>query len=78
MLKITYLVNFFFEALLQHLISFVQNHGLKSRKVDVTSLDVIKHTTTGSYEEIDSTAQLPGLIFNVYATIHSQRVKLIG
>ena len=75
--KITYLVNLLFEALLQHLIGLVKNDGLKCWKVDVTSLDVIKDSTTGTDEKVDTMSKGSCLVLNVNTTVDCQWLELI-
>lgn len=77
MLKITYLVDFLFEALLEHLVSFVENDGLQGREIDVSSLNVIEDTTTSANKEVDSTTQSSRLVLDVHATVDGKRVELV-
>ena len=72
MQKITYLVDFLFEALLQHLVGFVKHDRLELREVDIASLDVVEHATTGTDEEVDTAAQCSRLVVNVDTTIDGQ------
>lgn len=67
--KITYLVDFLFETLLEHLVSFVENDGLQGGEINVSSLDVVKDTSTSTNKEVDAAAQCPRLVFNVHAAI---------
>ena len=75
-LKITYLVNFFFEALLEHLVCLVEDDGLEGGEVDVAALDVIKHTAARTHEEVDAASQRPRLVLDVHATVDRQRLEL--
>lgn len=72
------LVDFFFEALLEHLVSFVENDSLQCRKVDVSALNMIEHTTTSANKEVDTATECSRLVLNVDSTIDSERVKLLG
>lgn len=76
--KITYLVNFLFEALLEHLVSFVKDDGLEGRKVDVSALDVVEDTTASTDEEVDTTTQSPRLVVDVHTAVDGERIELVG
>lgn len=71
------LVDFFFEALLEHLIGFVENDSLQGGEVDVASLNMIEYTTTGSNKEVHSAAQCSGLVVDVHTTVNGERVELV-
>ena len=62
--------------MLQHLISFVENDRLESREVDIASLDMIKHSTTGANEEVHTLTQLSGLVLHTDSTIDRQAFEL--
>lgn len=59
------------------MISFIEDDSLKGRKIDISSLYVIKYTTARSDEEVDTTAQCPSLVLDIDSTVDSQRIKLI-
>ena len=63
--------------MLEHLIGLVENDSLESREIDVSSLDMVKHTATRSHKEVNASSEGSGLVFNIDSTIDSQRVKLI-
>ena len=67
--KVTYLVDLFFEALLEHLVGFVEDDRLQGAEVDVASLNMIEDTATGANEEVDTAAQSPCLVLDVDATV---------
>ena len=69
--KVTYLVDLFFEALLEHLISFVEDDRLKGAEVDVASLNMIEDTTTSANEEVNTAAECPRLVLDVNAAVDS-------
>ena len=70
------LVNFFLEALLEHLIGFIKDNSLKGGEVNVTSLNMVENATASSDEEVDTTAQSSSLIINVHTSIDSKRIEL--
>ena len=72
MLKITYLVDFLFEALFEHLVGLVQYDSFELREVNIASLNVVKHATTSSDEEVYATAQCSRLVIDVDTTIDGQ------
>ena len=53
----TYFVNIFFEALFEHLISFVEHNSLQRCKVNVTALNVIQHTSASTNKEVDTVSE---------------------
>ena len=69
--KVTYLVDLFFEALLEHLISFVEDDRLQGAEVDVASLDMVEDTTTSANKEVNTTAECPRLVLDVNAAVDS-------
>ena len=76
-LKITYLVDFLFEALLEHLVGLVEHDRLQRREVDVAPLDVVEHAPARPHEEVDAAAQRPRLVVDVHTTVDCERVKLV-
>lgn len=64
--------------MLEHLVSFVENDSLQCRKVDVSALNMIEHTTTSANKEVDTATECSRLVLNVDSTIDSERVKLLG
>ncbi len=71
------LIDLFFEALLEHLISLIKNDGLESRKIDISSFDVIKDSTTSANKEVDTTAERSRLVVDIDATVDSQRIEFV-
>jgi len=72
------LVDFFFEALFEHLVSFVENDSLQCREIDISALNMIEHTTASTNKEVDAAAECSCLVLNVDSTIDSERVELVG
>lgn len=70
-------INIFFETKLQHDICFIKNKTLEAGKVNVSSLDMIKNTTSSSDENIDTISQLPDLVLNIDSTIHGDNSELV-
>ena len=64
--------------MLKHLISFVKNDSLQCRKIDVSTLDMIEHTTASANKKVNAAAECSRLVLNVDSAIDSERVKLIG
>ena len=73
-----YLVNLFFESLLEHLVGFVKNDSSDAAEVDVASLDVIKYSSACSNKEVDSASESSCLVINGNTTVDGQSFKLIG
>lgn len=71
------LVYIFLKAELEHLISFIEHHGLDVGEVDVSPLNVVEDTTRSSDEEVDTTAQLACLVLHGDATVDSQSVEFV-
>ena len=74
----TYLVDFLFEALFEHLVSLVKNDGLESGEINIAPLNVVEHSSAGSHEEVDASSEHPGLVINVDSTIDGQTFELLG
>lgn len=74
---LTYLVDFLFEALLQHLVGFIEHDCLNAAEVDVASLDVIENSSARSHEEIDSTSEGSGLVVDGNTSVDSQRLEFL-
>ena len=72
-----YLVHLFFESLLEHLISFVKDDGLDVCEVDVASLDVVKHSSTCTNEEVNSASQCSCLVINWNTTVDCQGLEFV-
>ena len=72
------LVNFFLEALLEHLICLVQDDSLEGREINISALDMVKNSTASTNKEVDTTAEGSGLIFDIDATVDGERVELVG
>ena len=75
--KNTYLIDFFLEALFEHLIGLIKNDSLDCAEIDIAAFDMIKNTTTGANKEINTVSQLARLVFDVHTAVHSQRLELI-
>ena len=60
----TYLVYFFFEALFEHLVSFVKNDSLEAGEVDVSSFNVVEDSSASANKEVDSASQSSSLVIN--------------
>ena len=73
----TYLINFLFEALLEHLISFIKYNSLNCTEVNVASLNMVEHTSARTDKEVNSVAKSARLIFNVDTTVDGQRLELV-
>jgi len=71
------LVNVFLETKLEHLICFVENKGFKICKINVSSLNMIQNSTSGTNKDIDTTSELSDLFINIDSTIHSDNFEFI-
>ena len=71
------LVYFFLEALLEHLISFIQDHSLDTTEVNVASFYMVKHSSTSTHKEVNTASESSSLVIDGYSTINSQSFKLI-
>jgi len=69
-------VNILFEPKLEHLVSFVQNQRFQFTKLYVSSLDVVKNTSSGSHEDVNSLSKLIGLFVDRHSSIHCQHIVL--
>ena len=74
---LAYLVDFLLEALLQHLICFIENDCLNAAEVNVSSLDVIENSTARSHEEVDSASEGSGLVVDGNTSVDGQGLELI-
>lgn len=71
------LVDILFKTKLEHHISLVKDKRLHLGEVDVSSLNVIKNSSSGSNKKIDSTSKLVSLVVNWNTTIHSHNSELL-
>ena len=71
------LVNIFLESKLEHLVGLIQDDGLDAAEVDVTSLDVIQDTASGSDEEVNSASELSGLVLDRHTTVDSESLVFV-
>lgn len=71
----TYLVNFLFEALFEHLVCFVENHSLNVGEVKVSALDMVQDTSAGTHKKVNSATQLVSLVLNGNTTIDCERFE---
>ena len=67
----------FLETLFQHLISFIQDHSLDTTEVNVASFYVIKHSTTSTHKEVNTTSKSSSLVIDRHSAVNSQSFKLI-
>ena len=51
-----YRFNIFFESKFEHLISFIEYHGLDAAEVNVASLNVIEYPASGAHEDVHTIA----------------------
>ena len=73
----TYLLYVFLEALLEHLVSLVQDDGLEVIELEVSSVDVVKDSACCADEKVNSTFQLSGLVFNRDTTVNCEHSVLV-
>lgn len=71
------LVDVFLESELEHLVGFIEDDGLDAAEVNVSSLDVIQDTSSGSDEEVDSASELSGLVLDRHTTVDSESLVLV-
>ena len=71
------LVDIFLESKLEHLVGLIQDDGLDAAEVDVTSLDVIQDTASGSDEEVNSASELSGLVLDRHTTVDSESLVFV-
>lgn len=71
------IINIFFETKFKHLICFIKHDSLQVSKINVTTLNMIKNTTSGSDENVHTISELACLVFNWHSTIHSEYIKFI-
>ena len=70
------LFNVFFEALFEHLVSFVQHNCFQLGKIEVPSLHVVEYSSCGSYEDVHSSPQFPRLVLDGDAAVDCEDVVL--
>ena len=73
----TYLIDFLFESLLEHLICLIENNTLDCREINIAPFNMIKNSTTGSHKEVHTSSKLSCLVIDVDTSIYCKTIKLI-
>ena len=72
------MLNVLFETELKHLICFIKYDCPDVRKVNVTALDVVQHTTSGADKDVNASSQLTRLVLHRDSSIHREGAELVG
>ena len=70
------LFNVLFETKVEHLVSLIEDSIPESSEIEVTSLHMINHTTAGTDENVNTSSELVGLLFNIRATVYCKNIIL--
>ena len=73
----TYIFYVFLEAELEHLISLIENDRLQLREVNISSVDVIEHSTGCADKDINTTMKVVGLGSNFNSTVDSDNLEFV-
>ena len=73
----TYLVDLLLEPLFEHLISLIKDDGFDVREINVASLNVVKHSSTSTHKEVNTSFELSRLVIDADSAIDSQTVEFI-
>ena len=69
-------LNIFFEAKFEHDVSFIKYHTFELREVNVTSLNVIKDSTSSSHKQVYSIFKLMSLVLDTNSSIDCNNFEL--
>lgn len=64
------------ESKVEHLVSLVKDGILELAEVEISTVHVINHTTTGAHKDVDTTSQLIRLVFDVGSSVDGEYVVL--
>lgn len=63
------LVDVFFESHIEHGVGLIQYHGLECGEIQISSIHMVKDSSSRSNENINALSQLPGLLINRNSSI---------
>lgn len=69
------MVDILLKAQFEHDISLIEHYSFQVLKIDISSFNVIKDSTRGANEDIDTLLELSGLIINADAAINCQNFE---
>jgi hypothetical protein len=72
-----YLLHILFEAELKHLVCFIENDRLDLRKVNVSSLNMVKYSSSSADEDVHTPLECVDLVLDVHTSIDGQSVELL-
>ena len=72
-----YLLDVFLETHFEHLVSFIENQTLQTAKVDVSSLNVVKHSPSCSNENINTISQILDLLLDINSSVDSDDFEFV-